>query len=311
MEEQNYYKLLGVNPTASSEEIKKAYRQKAIKSHPDKNPSNQRSLEEFRRITKAYNILIDSESREEYDKTLIRKEEDPSNRQSKKWHWGSDRDKPKSVIKGKAFKIKEKVLRTIFTKVPIIGNRAPRATKGFDIRKEIAITIHEAALGCERIAKVNYEDIYHGYNGYNTINRTKEIKLKIYPGIENGTHLKISGQGGSGVNGGPRGDLYVTVRVLPDKFLTRKEDDVYCKVKLDFVKAILGTKLKIPTVEGKISISIPPCTQHGQIFRIEDKGFPKTEGSGRGDQLVEVKIVFPKHISTRQQELLEQFYKNN
>lgn len=299
MTEQNYYRLLGVNTTASSEEIKRAYRQKAIRYHPDKNPSN-KALEEFRQISEAYNVLIDSKSRAEYDRKLISREEKLRNFSG---------DKPKGTKKSKLFEIK-KILSSIFTKTSIIKNRIHRPAKGFDIRKEMTITINEAALGCEKIIKVDYEDIYHGHSGYNSINRASEIRIKVYPGIKDGTCLKIKGQGGTGINGGPRGDLYVTVRVRPDKFLTRKGDDIYCEIELDFVSAILGTKLKVPTVEGKVDINIPPCTQPGQIFRVKGKGFPKKEGNGRGDQLIKAKVVFPDEITPRQRELLGKFYQS-
>ena len=298
MAEQNYYKLLGVNTTASSKEIQRAYRQKAIKCHPDKNP-NQKALEEFRQITEAYNILINPKSRAKYDRMLISKQE----------KFRTPRNKQRNIRKGKFFEIKE-ILSTIFTKRPIIRSRIRRSTKRFDIRRKITITLNEAALGCEKIIKVDYEDIYEGHNGYNIIDRTKEIRFKIFPGIKDGTCLKFRRQGGAGINGGSRGDLYVTVRVQPDKFLTRKDDDIHCELKVDFVKALLGTKLKVPTVEGKVDITIPSCTQPGQIICIKGKGFPKTEGEERGDQFIKVKVVFPDQISARQRELIEQFYKN-
>lgn len=294
MTEQNYYKILEISPTSSSEEIKRTYRQKAIKCHPDKNPDNEQALEEFRKITEAYNILINPKSRAKYDRSLISREEELKT---------VTENKSESLRKNILTEIKEKFFSTIFTR-----NKS-RPTKGFDIRKEITVKLNEAALGCEKFVKVNYDDIYQGYDGYNIINRTREIKIRIYPGIKDGTCLKIRGQGGSGFNGGARGDLYVTVRIQPDEFLIRKDDDIHCELEVDFVDVLLGTQLEVPTVDGKkVYVNIPPCTQPGRTFRLKGKGFPKAEGKGRGDQFVKVKVVFPEKITPKQKRLLEQFY---
>lgn len=297
MAEQNYYRLLGLDATASTEEIKRAYRQKAIKYHPDKKPDDKRALEKFRLITEAYNTLIDNELRAKYDRKLINKED--------KFRRSGYRDEAKSS----KFSEVKRILNTIFSKGDVVEKSKHRhATDGSDIRQGLTITLSEAARGCQKSIKVNYDEISDRYGFNIVVNRTKEIRIKIYPGIEDGTLLKIKGQGASGRNGGSRGDLYVTVQIQPDDLFTLKGNDIYCEVELDFVKALLGTRLKVPTVDGKVELTISPYTQPNRILCIGGKGFPKPDGQGRGDQFVTVKVVFPKKITRKQRKLIEQFY---
>jgi len=296
MVEKNYYEILGVSPTSSPEEIKRAYRHKAIKFHPDKNPDDMQALDKFRQITEAYNTLIDYKLRAKYDRQLINNQEKFKNSIYKQKH----RDSKLSEVK--------KILSSIFTKDNNIDDRKSQSNKGIDIRQEVSITLSEAALGCEKIIEVNYDDVSDKY-GYNlVINRTKKVRISIYPGIRDGTCLKFKSQGISEVPNGPKGDLYFHIRIKPDDFFTLKDDDIHCEIELDFVDALLKKKIKVPTIYGIVGIDVPNTVQPGQTFRIKEQGFPKSGGQGRGDQFVKVKIVFPQKVSPKQRELLEQFY---
>lgn len=144
-------------------------------------------------------------------------------------------------------------------------------------------------------------------NGTGKDYSTREVHIKIPSGVKDGNRIKYQGEGSSGLSGGPRGDLYVTVRVEPHRFFTRKDDDIHCEVEIDFTKAILGTTLKILTVDGKANLIIPPYTQPGTILKMKEVGIPKKNGS-RGDQYVKINVTLPRYITPKQRELLERFH---
>lgn len=136
--------------------------------------------------------------------------------------------------------------------------------------------------------------------------RTRRITVKIPPGVDTGSKVRLAGEGGRGARGGPNGDLILVLQVRPHRLFRREGDDIHIKVPISFVEACLGAKISVPTVDGRVSLTIPPGTQTGQKFRLRGQGAPRP-GSGRGDQYVEVYIVVPKHLNKRQKELLEEF----
>lgn len=144
-------------------------------------------------------------------------------------------------------------------------------------------------------------------NGTGKAYSTREVRIKIPAGVKDGGLIKYRGEGSSGLNGGPRGDLYVTVRVETHRFFTRKGDDIHCEVEIDFTKAILGTTLKVLTVDGRANLIIPPYTQPGTILKMKGVGIPRKSGS-RGDQFVKINITLPRYITPKQRGLLERFY---
>ncbi len=137
--------------------------------------------------------------------------------------------------------------------------------------------------------------------------KVREIRIKIPPGSKDGTRLRFRGEGQPGVQGGPPGDLYVVIRVDPHRFLRRRGNDVHCEVTIDFQYAILGTTIKITTLDGQANFVIPPGTQPGQVFKLKGLGFPRSSGLGRGDQFVRVQVTIPKSLSPHQRKLIEQF----
>lgn len=145
-------------------------------------------------------------------------------------------------------------------------------------------------------------------NGNGTVQSFQKIGVKIPPGIRDGTRIRCRGDGEGGEYGGPNGDLYLIVRLEPHKFFTRKGDDIYCEIDIDFVKAILGATVNISTIYGKVNLVIPPHTQTGDVLKLNGMGIAKGDGPGRGHQYVKVNITFPNHLTPRQRNLLEQFY---
>ena len=142
------------------------------------------------------------------------------------------------------------------------------------------------------------------------IEKSRQIVIALEPGIKESARLKVPKQGELGLNGGPNGDLYLTVKLEPHQHFVRKNDDLHCEVKIDFVKAILGATIKAPTLNGRVDLRIPPGVQPDQLLRIRGKGLPKQNG-GIGDVYVKLKVLLPAKVTSRQRELLERFHLNS
>ncbi len=143
--------------------------------------------------------------------------------------------------------------------------------------------------------------------GEGQVRKTRSIKVKVPPGVDNGSRLRLSGEGEAGAKGGPPGDLYVYIHVKPHRVFKREGDDLICEVPVSFTQAALGDELEVPTLEGNEKLKIPEGTQSGTVFRIKGKGVPHVNGYGRGDQHVLVKVVTPGKLTEKQKELLREF----
>jgi len=141
--------------------------------------------------------------------------------------------------------------------------------------------------------------------------QTERLSVKIPPGVDNGSKVRLAEKGETGPNGAPTGDLYIITRIRPHAFFERKGDNIHSKIPLSIPEASLGAKIEVPTVDGMTAMRIPPETSSGQVFRLRGKGVPHLKGSGRGDQYVEVRIVVPKGLDARSQQLLKDFERLN
>lgn len=144
-------------------------------------------------------------------------------------------------------------------------------------------------------------------NGVGYTKRMSELKVEVPPGVDDGQKLRWEGKGGPGQHGGPRGDLYVVVRLAPHSLFEREGADVLLTLPVSFAQAALGDRVEVPTLEGKVSMKIPAGTQTGKVFRLKGKGFPAVRGGRRGDQMVTVVLETPVNLTERQRELLEEF----
>jgi molecular chaperone DnaJ len=153
------------------------------------------------------------------------------------------------------------------------------------------------------------ENLCRDCKGTGTVQRLHRIKLKIPPGIDDGYSLKLGGEGKPGIQGGPKGDLYVVVHIKPHEIFERKGSDILCKAYIGFPQAALGTKIYVPTLDGKARLKIPAGTQTGTLFRLRGKGVPHLRGWGRGDQLVKVIVQTPTKLTRRQKKLLAELAK--
>ena len=142
--------------------------------------------------------------------------------------------------------------------------------------------------------------------GDGRVRRERTLEIKIPPGVDTGTRLRIGGEGEGGANGGPPGDLYVVLQVAEHDFFERRESNLYCSIPVSFPQAALGTEIRVPTLDAEAGLKIPAGTQSGTIFRLHGKGFPNLNGGGRGDLFVEVRVETPKKLTRDQKRLVEQ-----
>lgn len=148
-------------------------------------------------------------------------------------------------------------------------------------------------------------------NGSGEFKKTKQISIKIPAGVDDGSAIRLTGEGELGLRGGPRGDLYVVINVIPHKLFRRDGYDVYCEMPITFVQAALGDDVEVPTLDGKVKYKITEGTQSGTVFRLKEKGIPRLRSNGRGDQYIKVLVEVPKKLSDKQKELLKEFAKEN
>ncbi|SHJ75651.1 molecular chaperone DnaJ [Tepidibacter formicigenes] len=148
-------------------------------------------------------------------------------------------------------------------------------------------------------------------NGKGEVKKTKQISIKIPAGVDDGSAIRLSGEGELGLRGGPRGDLYVVIDVAPHKLFKREGYDVYCEMPITFVQASLGDEVEVPTLDGKVKYKIPEGTQSGTVFRLKEKGIPRLRSNSRGDQYVKVIVEVPRKLSDKQKEILRNFAKES
>lgn len=145
--------------------------------------------------------------------------------------------------------------------------------------------------------------------GQGRVRISRKIQIRVPPGVETGSRLRITGEGEAGLRGGPRGDLYVFIKVKPHEFFERSNNDIICEVPVSFTQAALGTEVIVPTLDGKVKLNVPPGTQTGKVFRLKGKGVQSLHGYGKGDEFVRIAVEIPTHLNREQKRLLQEFAK--
>jgi molecular chaperone DnaJ len=345
MEDKDYYKILGVSRDATEEEIKKSYRKIAMQYHPDRNPGNKEAEEKFKVASEAYEVLSDPEKREIYDHygieglkgtgfTGFRGFDDifsafgdifedffgfgTTYKRRTKARPGADlRYDLKISFYDAAFgketeiEIPKDVLCDICNGTGAKPGTHPAICPnckgtGQVTRSQGFFTISTTCSQCRGGGKF----IPHPCKecrGLGRVKVNKKIQIKLPPGVDTGSKLRIRGEGEEGERGGPPGDLFLFLYVEPNDFFSRDGDDIICQIPISFTQAALGSEIEIPTLNGKRNLSIPKGTESGEIFRIKGEGFPKLRGYGRGDQVVQTVVKTPKNLTKRQEELLREF----
>lgn len=361
MADRDYYEILGVAKSASKEDIKKAYRQLAIKYHPDKNRGNAEAEEKFKEATEAYEVLSDDEKRRMYD-------------QFGKAGLGAGAGA--GGPGGFGYKAYTD-FSDIFGDIGDIfseffggngggyagGPRRGGVRRGSDLRYNLEISLEDAALGKEVKIEIPRMDVCDdcggsgakkgsspqtcnqcggagqvrrtqgffsittscprchgrgqiiadpctGCQGQGVVEKRRTLHLKIPPGVESGSRLKVSGEGEAGTQGGPRGDLYVVTHIKAHAMFERSGNDLVVQANIPVTAGILGGDIEVPTIDGKkVRMKIPPGVESGQIFRLKGKGMPYMGGYGKGDQHVVINLKTPKNLSKRARELVTELQK--
>jgi molecular chaperone DnaJ len=345
---KDYYEILGVSRDASEADLKKAFRQLALKYHPDRNPDNKESEDKFKEINEAYSCLSDPQKRANYDRFGTAEGIGPG--------FGG-------AYGGGFGDIFEDIFGDFFGTFG--GQRRSRPTKGNDLRYDLDITLMDAAFGiekkidiprmeecgecngsgsapgkspeicpnCKGAGQIRMQQGFFSIartcsrcggqgriithpckkcGGQGRIRNYKTVSVKIPAGVDTGSRLRISGEGEMGEHGGPRGDLYIYLNVEEHPFFKRDANDVYCQVPVSFPQAVLGAEIEVPTLDGSHKLKIPSGTPSGTLFRIKGKGIQRLGGGGhRGDQIVSLYIDVPSTITGRQRELVEELARLN
>jgi molecular chaperone DnaJ len=348
MDRRDYYEILGVDRSASDEEVKKSYRRLAMQYHPDRNPGDKKAEEKFKEAAEAYEVLRDAEKRKIYD----RYGHEGINGTGFRGFSGFD----------DIFTNFSDIFEDVFGFTGARTRTRSAVRQGADLRYDLKISFMAAVKGTtteielekfERCAECSGTGAAAGTqpescprcagrgtvtqsSGFFTISTTcpqcrgagrviknpckacfgtgkarsrKTVSLRIPAGVETGSRLRLRGEGEEGDFGGPSGDLYVFLHVEPHEFFERDGYDILCQVPVSITQAALGATIEVPTVEGKESLKIPRGTQSGRVFRLKGKGVAHLKGLGRGDQVVQVLVKIPTNLTKKQEELLKEFAK--
>jgi curved DNA-binding protein len=321
---RDYYKVLGVARTASEDEIKKAYRKLARKYHPDVNPGDKTAEDKFKELNEAYEVLSDPEKRKRYDQL------------GANWKAGADFTPPPGWGEGARVDFGDigdifggpgrgagdfsDFFETIFA-----GTRSARrgragfAMRGQDVEAEIELTLEDAHRGVTRTLSlqtivqcptcqgsgVRDNKPCPPCRGVGVVNQPKTLDVNIPAGVRKGSMVRLAGQGEAGTGDAPAGDLLLRVRLRPHLLFTPVgEGDLQIELPIAPWEAALGAKVKVPTLDGSVDMTIPAGVQGGQQLRLRGQGMNRRRG-GRGDEYVKLKIVIPPHLTERERKLFE------
>lgn len=341
---KDYYKILGVSNDATQDEIKKAFRKLALKYHPDRNPDNKTAEEKFKEINEAYSCLSDPTKRANYDR--YGSPEGPSasgfgfaagtpfsdifsdifddffggfNRGSKSRPIKGDdlRYDLEITLQEAAFGVEKTIKVPRWQSCENCGGSgsAPgtqpetcheckgsghiRFQQGF-------FSVSKTCAKCQGVGKV-ITNPCKNCKGSGKIRIERQLSVKVPPGVDIGSRLKLRGEGDIGSNGGPPGDLYVVINIAEHPIFKRDGMNIFCEIPISFTKAVFGGEIDVPTLDGSYKLKIPANTRSGKLFHLKGKGMPRVGSQLRGDQIVSVYIDVPKKLTPRQRELLEEF----
>lgn len=357
MAKRDYYEVLGVPKGASADDIKKAYRKKALEFHPDRNPGDKSAEEKFKEAAEAYDVLSDADKRSRYDRL---------------GHAGVDMNGPGGTGGFQGMDMDDILRRFGFDTDDIFGEffgggrrrggSRPRGERGTNLRIKVKMTLEEISSGVNKKIKVrkqvtcntcggsgardsNSVETCVTCRGSGMVNRVTQtpfgmmqtavqcptcngsgqtikspcnvcrgdgrvfgeetIEVDIPAGVHEGIQLSMSGKGNAGAKGGAPGDLVITIEEIPHDEFTREGNNIHYELFLNIADAALGSKMEVPTLDGRARITVPPGTQSGKVFRLKDKGLPALQSYGRGDQLIHVNVWTPKKLTDEERRLLE------
>ena len=349
MAKQDFYELLGVSKSASGDELKKAYRKLAMKHHPDRNPGDKSAEQKFKEINEAYDILKDDQKRAAYDRfghaafeqggghgpgdfgfsggfadifdEMFGEFMGAGRRGQGGPSRGSDLRYNLEISLEESFRGKQTTVR-VQTLVscdqckgtgaeagsrPVTcptchGRGRVRAQQGF-------FTIERPCATCQGAGRI-IDNPCKACAGQGRTRREKTLSVNIPPGVEDGTRIRLAGEGEAGVRGAPTGDLYIFITITPHRIFQRDGANIFCRVPISITTAALGGSIEVPSVDGsRARVTVPPGTQSGHQFRLRGKGMSVLRSPARGDMFIEAIVETPVNLNKRQQELLREFEK--
>ena len=347
---KDLYEILGVAREASEGDLKKAFRGLAKEFHPDRNPGDDEAEHKFKEINLAYEILKDPEKRAAYDRyghaafenggagapgggfdfgsgfadifdEMFGEFMGGGRRGRGGNRRGSDLRYNLEISLEDAFAGRSAEIRvpTAVSCDSCDGSGAeggaqpvscPTCHGAGKVRSQQGFfTVERTCPGCRGAGQV-IDKPCPGCNGSGRTQKEKALSVKIPPGVEDGTRIRLSGEGEAGLNGAPAGDLYIFLSLGPHRLFQREQTDIFCKVPMSMTAAALGGVVEVPTIDGgKAKVNVPPGTQTGQQFRLRSKGMSVLNARQRGDMYVEARIETPVNLSRKQRELLQEFEK--
>ena len=344
MSKRDYYEILGMTREASSDEIKKAYRKLAMKYHPDRNPDDPEAEAMFKEAAEAYEVLRDADKRARYDRFGHAGME---NNGFNGFHSNDDIFSAFGDIFGDFFGFggaghgprpqAGNDLRynlTVSFRDAAKGKEITLNIPKKEVCDQCSGTGAEAGTSPQRCEQCNGQGqvyqtqgffriavacpVCHGRGevithpcskcrGRGFVNVNKELKVRVPAGVDNGSRLRLRGEGEPGENGGPSGDLYVVIYVEEDKVFKRQGQELITSAEISFVQAALGVRIDIPTLDDPVPMDIPKGTQSGTVLRLKGMGIPYLNNNHKVDLLVEINVLTPTRLTKRQEELLREF----
>ncbi|MEJ2376337.1 MAG: molecular chaperone DnaJ [Pseudolabrys sp.] len=348
MPKRDYYEVLGVSRTCSEVELKAAFRKLAMKHHPDRNPGDTECEHKFKEINEAYDVLKDGDKRAAYDRFGHAAFEQggmgpgaagfgadfgstfadifegifgmgAARGRASGRERGSDLRYNMEINLDEAFSGKTAQIRipTSVTCEVCSGTGAKAGTKpkacttcggiGKIRHAQGFFTLERTCPACHGRGQV-IDDPCPSCSGSGRVMRERMLSVNIPPGVEDGTRIRLAGEGEAGLRGGPPGDLYIFLSIEPHEFFQRDGADLHCRVPISMVSAALGGEFEVPAIDGsKVRVKVPSGTQTGRRFRLSSKGMPVLRSKQSGDMYVQVMVETPQNLTKRQRELLAEF----
>jgi molecular chaperone DnaJ len=352
MSKRDFYEILEVERTASDGELKTAYRKLAMKWHPDRNPGDKDCEHKFKEINEAYDVLKDEQKRAAYDRfghaafeqggggghgfgsdfassfsdifeDLFGMGGGRRGGRGGGRERGADLRYNMEITLEEAYAGKTAQIRipTSVTCEACSGNGAKAGSKpktcptcggaGKVRHTQGFFTLERTCVGCQGRGQV-IDNPCPNCSGSGRVTRERTLSVNVPPGVEDGTRIRLAGEGEAGVRGGPTGDLYIFLSLGPHQFFQRDSADLHCRVPISMVTAALGGEFQVPTVDGdKAKVAVPEGTQTGRQVRLRGKGMPVLRSRERGDMYVQVVVETPQKLTKRQKELLQEFDKQS